>query len=62
MLLNNGISIETYIKYSIKVFDFAKLEKKAKMFEDGDDKESADSLRKMMKMSLILMNKNKFYL
>jgi hypothetical protein len=43
MLLNNEISIETYIKYSIKVFDFAKLEKKQKNFE-GDDKESADSL------------------
>ncbi|CAF0996454.1 unnamed protein product [Brachionus calyciflorus] len=45
MFLNNEISIETYIKYTIKVFDFAKLERKAKMAEDiDDDKDSADSL------------------
>ena len=45
MLLNNEISIETYIKYSIKMFlILLSWKKKAKMVEDGDDKESADSL------------------
>lgn len=30
MLIDNDISLETYLKYSIKCFDFSKLEKKLK--------------------------------
>ncbi|CAF0766403.1 unnamed protein product [Brachionus calyciflorus] len=44
MLLNNEISVETYIKYSIKVFDFAKLEKKLDKIDECTDDDSAESL------------------